>query len=153
MVPLGTWCINIELYYFILFLPILFIDFQTVSNFSIHWHTLSMRTRFYHTLTRATQTTLGVKCKINCLKLSADARAALLARQQQASQNCKNALGETWTTIDKLTQELATSHHKSVQRVQSKLHTGHELARKEWKKLVFGTHSLGKNHRIRKMVC
>jgi|ERR1700733_2591030 len=93
-----------------------------------------MRTRFYHTSTRATRTTLGVKRKINRPKLSADARAALLARRRQASQNYKNALGETWTTIDKLTQELATSHHKSIQRVQSELHTGHELARKERKK-------------------
>jgi hypothetical protein len=90
----------------------------------------AMRTRFYQTSTKSSRTTLGVKRKVNRPKLSADARAALLARRRQASQNYKNALGETWDTIDKLTEDLAIAHRKSLQRVQCELHMGHRLAHK-----------------------
>jgi hypothetical protein len=92
-----------------------------------------MRTHFYNTSTGVSRTTLGVKRKINRPKLSPEAHAALLACWQQASQSYKNALGETWDTIDKLAQELATSHHKSLQHVQSELHMGQKLAWKERK--------------------
>jgi hypothetical protein len=77
---------------------------------------------------------LGVKHKVNRPKLSAEARAALLARRRQASQCYKNALSETWDTIDKLTEDLSVAHHKSLQRVQSELHMGHRLACKSRKK-------------------
>jgi len=93
-----------------------------------------MRARFYQTSAKYTRTTQGVKKKIQRPKLSKEAHAALNARRLLAAKRYKDALGETWKTIDKLTEEIATSNHKSVRRVQTELHTGLQRSRTERKK-------------------
>ena len=93
-----------------------------------------MRVRFYETSAKHARMTQGIKKKIQRPKLSKEARAALNARQQLAAQRYKDALGETWNTIDKLTEEIAASNHKSVRHVQTELHTGLQCSRTERKK-------------------
>jgi dGTP triphosphohydrolase len=83
-----------------------------------------MRTRFYQASAKHPRMTQGVKKKPQRPKLSKEARAALNARRRLAAKRYKDALGETWNTIDKLTEEIAASHHKSVRHVQTELHTG-----------------------------
>jgi dGTP triphosphohydrolase len=93
-----------------------------------------MRTRFYQVSGKHAGTTQGIKKKIQRPKLSKEARAALNARRQLAAKRYKDALGETWNTIDKITEDIASSHHKSVRRVQMELHTGLQHSRTERKK-------------------
>jgi hypothetical protein len=92
-----------------------------------------MRARFYQTSAKY-RTTQGVKKKIQRPKLSKEAHAVLNACRQLAAKRYKDALGETWKTIDKLTEEIATSNHKSVCRVQMELHTGLQCSHTEHKK-------------------
>ena len=75
----------------------------------------------------------GIK-KIQRPKLSKEAYATLNACRLLAAKRYKDALGESWDTIDKITEDVASSHHKSVHRVQMELHTGLQCLRTERKK-------------------
>lgn len=92
-----------------------------------------MRTRFYQTSAKHAKTT-GVKKRIKRPKLSKEARAILNARRQLAAQRYRDALGDSWNTLDKLTEDIAVSHHKSIRRVQTELHTGIQRSRIQRKK-------------------
>jgi hypothetical protein len=93
-----------------------------------------MRTRFYATSSKLSKPTQAVKKKAKRPQLSKEARTAVNARRCLAAQNYRNELGEAWATIDKLIEDLAQNHHKSICHVQSKLHMGHQLASREHKK-------------------
>ncbi|KAF8240164.1 hypothetical protein L208DRAFT_1234855 [Tricholoma matsutake] len=83
------------------------------------------------------RTTQGIKSKIQHPKLSKEACTALNACRQLAAWQYKDVLGETWNVIDKLTEELAVSHHKCIchhYHVQNELHTGHQHSCIEHKK-------------------
>jgi hypothetical protein len=92
-----------------------------------------MRTRFYQTSSTHAKTT-GVKKRIKRPKLSKEARAALNERRRLSAKRYMNALGETWNTLDKLAEDVAVSHHKSVSRVRTELHTGIQRSRIQRKK-------------------
>jgi hypothetical protein len=80
------------------------------------------------------KTTQTVKKKTKRPQLSKEARAAVNARRRQASQNYRNDLEEAWKKIDEVTENLAATHHKSIRRVQSELHMGSIMAKREHKK-------------------
>lgn len=63
------------------------------------------------------------------VELTKEARLAINARRLEASQNYKKDLGEAWAEIDKATENLAATHHKSVRRVQGELHMRSNLVR------------------------
>ena len=90
-----------------------------------------MRTCFYQVSGKHAGTTQGIKKKIQCPKLSKEARTALSARRHLAAKRYRDALGKTWNTINKITEDIASSHHKSVCRVQMELHTGLQHSRTE----------------------
>ena len=87
-----------------------------------------MRTRFYQTSATHAKTT-GVKKRIKRPTLTKEARAALNARRRLAAKKYRDALGDSWNTLDKLTEDIAVSHHKSIRRVQTELHTGIQRSR------------------------
>jgi len=93
-----------------------------------------MRTRFYNTSSKPGNTIQSVKKKAKRPQLSQEARAAVNARRRQAAQNYRNDLGEAWKKIDEVTENLAATHHKSIRRVQSELHMGGIMAKREHKK-------------------
>ena len=93
-----------------------------------------MRTRFYTTSSSLSQPTQAVKKKAKCPQLSKEARTLVNARRRQASQSYRTELGEAWAMIDKLTEDIAENHHKSLRRVQSELHMGCQLASHQHKK-------------------
>jgi hypothetical protein len=89
-----------------------------------------MRTRFYYPTARRSGRTQGIVRKQKKVKLTKEARAAIKIRQREASRRYKQDLDEAWAKIDEATENLAATHHKSVRRVQSELHTGPNMARK-----------------------
>jgi len=93
-----------------------------------------MRTRFYTTSSKWSQSTQTVKKKTKRPQLTKEARIAVNARRRVAAHNYKNDLEEAWAKIDEVTEDLALTHHKSVRRVQSELHMGRQLATRERKK-------------------
>lgn len=62
-------------------------------------------------------------------RLSAEARAAVNTRRQNATEHYQKDLAEAWEKIDETTADLAANHHKSLRRVQSELHMGRQLLR------------------------
>lgn len=95
---------------------------------------ISMRTHFYPTSSKLGKAIQTVKKKAKCPQLSQEARAAINAHCCQAAQNYRNDLGEAWKKIDKVTENLAATHHKSIHRVQSELHMGSMTTKREHKK-------------------
>ena len=93
-----------------------------------------MRTCFYQVSGKHAETTQGIKKKIQHPRLSKKARAALNARWHLAAKHYKDALGETWNMIDKITEDISSSHHKSVRRVQMELYTSLQRSHTEQKK-------------------
>jgi hypothetical protein len=53
--------------------------------------------------------------------------AAITVHQHLASQSYKSALKDTWGKINKLTENLAVAHHKSICQVQLELHMGWQV--------------------------
>lgn len=69
--------------------------------------------------------------KYTHVKLSKDARIAIHARQKAAAHRYKRDVDNAWATINKLSEDLATTHHKSLHRVQGELHMGREITQKK----------------------
>ena len=93
-----------------------------------------MRTHFYTTSSSLSQPTQAVKKKAKRPQLSKEAWTLVNAHRHQASQSYRTELGKAWATIDKLTEDIAENHHKSLHRVQSELHMGRQLASCQHKK-------------------
>ena len=93
-----------------------------------------MRTCFYTTSSKLGKTTQAVTKKAKRPQLSQEARAAVNVRRCQATQDYRNDLGEAWKKIDEVTETLAVTHHKSIRHVQSELHMGSMIAKREHKK-------------------
>jgi hypothetical protein len=92
------------------------------------------------------------------VELTKEARLAINARRLEASQSYKKDLGEAWAEIDKVTENLAATHHKSVRRVQGELHMRSSLVRAKhsktsawnafsWKKNMLLKEEVEKNQR------
>jgi hypothetical protein len=63
--------------------------------------------------------------------MSKEMRAALLVRQREAAAKYRDDIEIAWAKIDEATEELATTHHKSLRRIQSDLHMGRHVARRK----------------------
>jgi hypothetical protein len=83
-----------------------------------------MRTQFYNPTAKPSMRTQGVTKTYKRIQLSKEARMAINARKQEASRHYKKDLDEAWAEIDKVTENLAITHHKSVRRIQQELHMG-----------------------------
>ncbi|KAG1793274.1 uncharacterized protein HD556DRAFT_1443705 [Suillus plorans] len=59
------------------------------------------------------------------VRLSKEVRALLTAQRCQKSRVFKAALDEAWLRIDESVKTIASSHHKSIRRVQNDLYVGH----------------------------
>ena len=105
-----------------------------LPNFCANLLPKKMQVQFYQTSAKYTRTTQSIKKKIQCPKLSKEAHVALNACRLLAVKWYKDALGETWKTIDKLTEEIATSNHKNVCCVQTELYTGLQCSHTECKR-------------------
>lgn len=94
-----------------------------------------MQTRFYQPTRGSSRSTQGAKPrKARRPKLSKEAHEALRERRRASAEKFDTALRAAWSTIDGITDNLATSHHKSIRRVQSELHMGSLLTRKRHSK-------------------
>lgn len=51
------------------------------------------------------------------------------ARQRAASHRYKKDLDEAWTQFNEVAENIASTHHKSVRRVEGELHLGRSIAR------------------------
>lgn len=85
-----------------------------------------MVTQSFHTTKhigspRRTQAPLQTHPKVS---LSKEARAALKSKQCKKSRLFKDALDNAWDQIDQATKTIASSHHKSIWRVQNNLYFG-----------------------------
>jgi hypothetical protein len=67
--------------------------------------------------------------------LSKEARTALRLDRRAKSLRFKNALDDAWKQLDDATKNIATSHHKSIRRVQNDLYIGRGLIRSKRSKL------------------
>ena len=76
------------------------------------------------TLYTARRRTQSLHRKYSRIHLSKDARAAITGRQREAAHRYNKDLDVTWAQIDDVTQNIATTHNKSVRRVRSQLHMG-----------------------------
>ncbi|KAG1747011.1 hypothetical protein EDD22DRAFT_981916 [Suillus occidentalis] len=61
--------------------------------------------------------------------LSKEARALLTSQRRQKSRVFRAALDDAWFRIDESVKTIASSHHKSVRRVQNDLYLGHATLR------------------------
>jgi hypothetical protein len=61
--------------------------------------------------------------------LSKDARALLTIQRRQKSRVFRATLDDAWFQIDESVKTIASSHHKSVRRVQNDLYLGHAALR------------------------
>ncbi|KAG1871317.1 hypothetical protein DFJ58DRAFT_644462, partial [Suillus subalutaceus] len=61
--------------------------------------------------------------------LSKEARALLTTQRRQKSQGFRTALHEAWLHLDESMKTIASSHHKSIRRVQNDLYVGHTALR------------------------
>jgi hypothetical protein len=113
---------------------IVFIFSSLIPVYPVSQSLHAMRTRFYVAPAKASKHTQAVKKKAKRPQLSQEASAAIRARRHQASQNYKKGLGEAWSSIDRVVEELAITHHKSIRRVQSELHMGCQMSSQARKK-------------------
>ncbi|KIL54246.1 hypothetical protein M378DRAFT_92922 [Amanita muscaria Koide BX008] len=81
-----------------------------------------MRTRFYSTPSEPRKLTQGAQKENRRPQLSKEARAAVNARRHLSAQKYRSGLDAAWSKINEVTENLATTHHKSVRRVRSHLH-------------------------------
>jgi hypothetical protein len=59
------------------------------------------------------------------ITLSKEAHAAVTLKRRKKGQDFRDDLCTTWEQLDKATKQIASTHHKSVQRVQRDLYLGH----------------------------
>lgn len=78
-------------------------------------------TIFYKTNAKSPTATQGVKRRVRP-RLSREALQALNLRRRQSAANYRKALGDAWSKFDEISQDLATSHRKSLQHVQKSLY-------------------------------
>lgn len=64
-------------------------------------------------------------------KLSKEARAITREQRRLSKEKFDTALKGAWQTMDGMVSDLATSHGKSQRRVQTELHMGSQLTRKQ----------------------
>ena len=95
---------------------------------------LIMRTWFYQPTAKRPGHTQGIARKQKRVKLTKEARAAITARQREASRHYQRDLDEAWAKIGEATESIATAHHKSVRHVQSELHMRPSIAHKNHSK-------------------
>lgn len=90
-----------------------------------------MRSRFFKPSRGSSRTTQGVRLrKVQRPKLSKEARAITRQQRRLSKENFNTAVKGAWSTIEGITNDLATAHAKSLRRVQSELHMGSQLTRK-----------------------
>jgi hypothetical protein len=87
-----------------------------------------MPARSGKTLYAARRRTQSVGRKYTRIRLSKDARAAVTGRQREAARRYKKDLDTAWAQIDDATQNIATTHNKSVRHVQGQFHMGRILS-------------------------
>ncbi|KAG1828057.1 hypothetical protein DFJ58DRAFT_737991 [Suillus subalutaceus] len=67
--------------------------------------------------------------------LSKEARTALKLQRNKKSRQFKDTLDVAWSQINDATRTIATSHHKSIRRVENELYMGHGLLRSKLSKV------------------
>jgi len=87
-----------------------------------------MRTRFYQSTAKPSGHIQRIARKHKKVQLTKEARAAINARRREASKQYKQDVDKVWAELCEKTENLASTHHKSVRRVQSELHLGQSLA-------------------------
>jgi hypothetical protein len=87
-----------------------------------------MKLSFYKPSDKPTQRTQSASKAKSRKELSAEARAAVRAQQHESQLSYQKDIDDAWAQIDKLTEKIATSHHKSIRRVQGTLHMGRALS-------------------------
>ena len=112
--------------FFILVISCSFFVARPLVHFARHRYPLQiMPAQFYHSTAKTTQ---GVRRTHKRVQLTKEARAAINARRREASDKFQRDLEKAWTNINEATETLASTHHKSIRRVQSELHMGQNIA-------------------------
>jgi hypothetical protein len=88
-----------------------------------------MKLSFYKPSDKPTQRTQSAPKAKPRNELPAEARAAVKAQQRESQLRYQKDIDDAWAQIDKLTENIAASHHKSIRRVQGALHMGHTISR------------------------
>lgn len=86
-----------------------------------------MHGRYYQTKIQPTQKNCK-KQTSTWLRLSKDTQAALMARHHAAAAGYATALQGVWAKLNEETRELATTYHKSINKVSNDLHMGKQLS-------------------------
>jgi hypothetical protein len=87
-----------------------------------------MKLSFYKPSDKPTQRPQSASKAKSRNELSAEARAAIKVQQRESQLCYQKDVDDAWAQIDKLTEKIATSHHKSIRRVQGALHMGHTIS-------------------------
>ena len=89
-----------------------------------------MRTRFHEATRELSRTTQGVRKRSRRIKLSKEARIALRKQRKESAERYQNAMKDAWSKINETVGDLATAHHRPMQRVEADLHMGGQLIRR-----------------------
>ncbi|KAF8330272.1 hypothetical protein F5887DRAFT_1081863 [Amanita rubescens] len=86
---------------------------------------LAMRTWFLKTAAQPSQANSKAKRRPRA-KIGKGAQALAVARRQTAADGYNKSIDSAWSKIDEEMKNIATKHHKSLQKVQTDLHMGHQ---------------------------
>ena len=87
-----------------------------------------MRTRFYQPTTKPSGHVQQIARKYKKVQLTKAARAAINARRREATIRYNQDVDKLWAELGEKAENLASTHHKSVRRVQTELHLGQSIA-------------------------
>lgn len=89
-----------------------------------------MRTRFFKTAAQPSQANSKAKRRPRA-KLGKAAQALAVARRRAAAQSYNESIDGAWSKIDEEMKNIAVKHKKSLQKVQTDLHMGHQTSLKK----------------------
>jgi hypothetical protein len=84
-----------------------------------------MRTRFFKTAAQPSQAKSTAKRRPR-VKLGKAAQALAVARRRAAADGYNESIDSAWSKIDEEMKNIAIKHKKSLQKVQTDLHMGHQ---------------------------
>jgi hypothetical protein len=93
-----------------------------------------MPLQFYKPTVQCPTPVQGVLRVHKRVQLTKEARAAVNARQREASRRYRKDIEDAWAKIDEATENIASTHHKSIRHVQSEFHMGSTMSRSKREK-------------------